>query len=83
MEEKRYSESNRREAGRGSARTRHFTARLDEKRELYRFVCESQPLMTLTSHRLPKRCPLCGQNYPIKSEKPLLPSAFEAGNARE
>jgi hypothetical protein len=48
-------------------RTLHFVGSLDQKRELYRFVCESQPLMTLTSHGLPKRCPLCGQNYPIRS----------------
>ncbi len=68
MEEQRRSESSARETRGSSLRILHFTAHLDEKRGLYRFVCDSQPLMTLTSHGLPKRCPLCGQHYPIKSE---------------
>jgi hypothetical protein len=69
MEKRRYDELNAREAGRGSARTLHSTARVDEKRGLYRFVCESRPRMTLTSYGIPKRCPVCGQNYPIRSER--------------
>lgn len=81
MEEKRHSEPSARGTRKGRSTALHFTARIDERRGLYRFVCDSQPLLTLTSHGIPKRCPLCGQNYPIKSEKPLLPSAFEAGNA--
>jgi hypothetical protein len=68
MEKRRYSESSAREAARDSSRGLHFTARVDEKRGLYRFVCESQPLMTLTSHGLPKRCPFCRQDDPIGSE---------------
>jgi hypothetical protein len=67
MEKRRYNEFGAREMVRDSSQRLHFTARVDENRGLYRFVCESQPLMTLTSHGIPKRCPLCGQNYPIRS----------------
>lgn len=70
MEEGRRSESNARETRRCS-QALHFTAHLDERRGLYRFVCDSQPLMTLTSHGLPKRCPLCGKHYPVKGEGQL------------
>jgi hypothetical protein len=38
-------------------------------RNLYVFLCESQPLITVTSYGLPKRCPICGQNCPIGSEE--------------
>lgn len=68
MEERRHSESSARETRGSCSRALHFTAFLDEKRGLCRFVCDSQPLMTLTSHGNPKRCPLCGQNYPIRNE---------------
>ncbi len=44
----------------------HFVERINEKRRLLRFVCEAQPLITLTSYDLPKRCPLCAQPNPIK-----------------
>ena len=43
----------------------HFLARVRENRNQYAFVCESQPLLTLTSHGIPKRCPLCRQENPI------------------
>lgn len=72
MEDGHRSESGARETRRGGSQALHFTARFDEKHGLYRFVCDSQPLMTLTSHGIPKRCPLCGQNYPIKSETPNM-----------
>lgn len=72
MEAGRHNEPNAREARGNRPRALHFTARLDEKRGLYRFVCDSQPLMTLTSHGIPKRCPLCGQHYPIKDERPKM-----------
>lgn len=35
---------------------------------LYVFLCESQPVTSLTSWGVPKRCPLCSQNYPISTE---------------
>ena len=53
-------------SGKSSFRARHFAERIDGKRRLLRLVCEAQPLITLTSYDLPKRCPLCSQNYPIK-----------------
>jgi len=53
-------------SGKSSFRVRHFAERIDGKRRLLRLVCEAQPLITLTSYDLPKRCPLCSQNYPIK-----------------
>jgi hypothetical protein len=46
----------------------HFLARVKENRNQYAFVCESKPLLTVTSYGLPKRCPLCRQNNPIGSE---------------
>jgi hypothetical protein len=48
----------------------HFLASVRQNRNQYAFVCESQPLLTLNSHGLPKRCPLCRQDYPIGCEKP-------------
>jgi hypothetical protein len=62
MENQHHNDSN----GRSPFRARHFAERIDENRRLLRLVCEAQPLITLTSYDLPKRCPLCGQNYPIK-----------------
>jgi hypothetical protein len=53
-------------SGRSSTRARHFVERIDEKRRLLRFVCETQPLITLTSYDPPKLCPLCAQRYPIR-----------------
>jgi hypothetical protein len=52
----------------GSTQYIHFLARVKENRNQYVFVCESQPLLTLTSHGLPKRCPFCRQDNPIGSE---------------
>jgi hypothetical protein len=52
----------------GSAQYLHFLASIRQDRNQYAFVCESQPLLTLTSHGLPKRCPFCRQDYPIGSE---------------
>lgn len=72
MEERQQNESSTGETRRGRSTALHFTARLDVKRGLYRFVCDSQPLLTLTSHGIPRRCPLCGQNYPVKSEMPSM-----------
>jgi len=53
---------------RGSARFLHIIAGVRQSRNLYAFGCESQPLLTLTSYGLPKRCPVCRQDYPIGSE---------------
>ena len=54
----------------GSAQYLHFVAGIRQDRNQYAFVCESQPLLTLTltGHGLPKRCPLCRQDDPIGSE---------------
>ncbi len=46
----------------------HFVASIRQDRNKYAFVCESQPLLTLTNYGLPKRCPLCRQENPIGSE---------------
>lgn len=59
------------ETGR-STQNLHFLASVRENRNQYAFVCESQPLLTLTSHGLPKRCPLCRQGNPIGSDRPSL-----------
>jgi hypothetical protein len=61
MENQRRNDSR----GKSSVRTRHFAERIGGKRRLLRFVCEAQPLITLTIYDLPKRCPLCSQNHPI------------------
>ena len=46
----------------------HFVASVQQDRNQYVFVCEAQPLLTVTSHGLPKRCPLCSQDDPLGSE---------------
>ena len=51
-----------------STRYLHFVASVRQSGNQYGFVCDSQPLLTLTSHGLPKRCPFCGQDDPIGSE---------------
>jgi len=46
----------------------HFLASVRQSKNQYAFVCEAQPLMTITNYGLPKRCPLCRQENPIGSE---------------
>jgi hypothetical protein len=46
----------------------HYIADVRQSRNQYAFVCEAQPLLSLISHGLPKRCPFCRQNEPIGSE---------------
>jgi hypothetical protein len=46
----------------------HFVASFRQDRNRYVFVCEAQPVLTLRSHGLPKRCPLCRQDDPIGTE---------------
>jgi len=48
----------------GSAQSFHFIASVPQSRNRYAFVCEAKPLLTLTSHGLPTRCPLCGLENP-------------------
>lgn len=67
MENQRYKDSSKK----GSFRVRHFAERIDEKRRLLRLVCEAQPLITLTSYDLPKRCP------PVRAERPNQDSRHE------
>ena len=45
----------------------HLAAIIQRSRNQYAFVCEAQPLMTITNYGLPKRCPLCRQDNPIGS----------------
>jgi hypothetical protein len=68
MDKRRHSELSAREADRDSSFALHFVARIDERRGFCRFVCETQPLLTITSHGAPERCPLCSQEDPIGSE---------------
>jgi len=51
-----------------AAKTLHFVAAFDAKRGLYRFVCECQPMATVTSQAL-KRCPFCGQENLVQVEE--------------
>jgi len=53
----------------GSTQYLHFLASVKENRDAYAFVCESQPLLTVNSHGLPERCPLCRQDDPISNTK--------------
>jgi hypothetical protein len=46
----------------------HFIAGVRKGRNQYAFVCEFQPLVTITSHGLPKRCPFSTQDDPVSSE---------------
>lgn len=43
---------------------RHFVLAVQQGNRLL-FVCETQPLLTIKSHGLPKRCPFCGEEKPI------------------
>jgi len=52
----------------GSTQYLHFIAGVQQTRNLYAFVCESQPVLTITNFGPPKRCPFCGQDDPIGSE---------------
>jgi hypothetical protein len=53
-----------------SAKRSHFATAVDLQRGLFRFVCDGQPLMTLTSYGYPRRCPLCRERNPIGNTKP-------------
>jgi len=50
------------------SRYHHFFEK-QNSRNLLVFTCEAAPTLTVTSHGLPKRCPLCGQHWPIGREK--------------
>lgn len=52
----------------GSTPYLHFIASVREERNLYTFACETRPLDSVNSFGIPKRCPLCGQQYPIGSK---------------
>ncbi len=52
----------------GSTHHLHFVASVRQDRNQYAFVCEAQPLLTVTSHGRPKPCPFCRQDDPIGSE---------------
>jgi len=75
MDDRLHGESNWRESARSHFAARHFTAQVDEKRGLYKFTCEVQPLATVTNFGSPKKCPFCGQRNPIGNGKF---TAFEA-----
>jgi hypothetical protein len=46
----------------------HFIASVRQDRNQCTFVCESQPLLSLTNYGIPKRCPFCRQDDPIGNE---------------
>jgi hypothetical protein len=46
----------------------HFIAAVRQDRDQNAFVCEGQPLLTVTTFGRPKRCPLCGQDDPIGNQ---------------
>jgi hypothetical protein len=46
----------------------HLVVEVPDKENHFALVCEFQPLITLKSHGLPKRCPFCRQQDPIGSE---------------
>ncbi len=48
-----------------STRALHLVASFNQKRQLYAFFCESQPLVTIWSHGLAVRCPFCGAENPL------------------
>lgn len=60
----------------------HSLEDVRQGRNLYDFVCESQPLLTITNYGLPKRCPLCRQNYPIGVENPITRGETNANQQR-
>jgi hypothetical protein len=43
----------------------HFVTAVEEQQGMLSFCCETQPLMTVRSHRHPKRCPFCQQENPV------------------
>jgi hypothetical protein len=53
----------------GSTQYLHFIAGVQQSRNRYAFVCEAQPLQTVNSCGLPKRCPFCRQDDPIGGER--------------
>lgn len=44
----------------GVPQYRHFVLAVEQGNRLL-FVCETQPLLTIKSHGLHKRCPFCGE----------------------
>jgi hypothetical protein len=55
------------DANKSSAQLLHFVAVIDERRQLFSFVCELQPLATIRSDGRPKRCPFCQQANPVST----------------
>ena len=51
----------------GCAQLLHFVTAIDERRHFFSFVCESQPVATVRSHGLPKRCPFCQRQDPVST----------------
>ena len=45
----------------------HFVVAIDDQREMLGFCCETQPLVTVSSYRRPKRCPFCKQENPVST----------------
>jgi len=48
--------------------TLHLLVANSEKRGTVFFACEQAPLMTLQSHGLPSRCPVCSNQNPLRGE---------------
>lgn len=48
-----------------TAKSHHFIVAIDEKRQLFSYVCELQPMATIRSHGHPTRCPCCRHDNPF------------------
>jgi len=53
------------DVSKSSSHLLHFVEAVDERRGLFSFACESQPLATIRSYGRPKRCPFCQQENPV------------------
>jgi hypothetical protein len=44
---------------------KHLMVGIDEKRQLFSYVCELQPMTTIRSYGHPARCPFCRCMNPV------------------
>jgi hypothetical protein len=62
------------EADKSSAQLLHFVEVVDERRQLFSFVCELQPLAMVRSYGHPGRCPFCLKENPISAGLSMMKS---------
>jgi hypothetical protein len=60
------------DVSKSSAQLLHFVEAIDERRGLFSFACESQPLATIRSYGRPKRCPFCQQANPVSTSLSMM-----------